>query len=83
MSCRCAYLTGLLICLQGCQRCEQLQCDGTVGFGGSPDEDGQTTLDAMIMNGVSRWGGAGITALESPPASHVSSCMDHLIWPQA
>lgn len=39
--------------MQGCQRCEQLQCDGTVGFGGSPDEDGQTTLDAMIMNGVS------------------------------
>lgn len=39
--------------MQGCQRCEQLQCDGTVGFGGSPDEEGQTTLDAMIMNGVS------------------------------
>ncbi|XP_066505722.1 N(4)-(beta-N-acetylglucosaminyl)-L-asparaginase [Hoplias malabaricus] len=35
----------------GCTRCEQDQCDGTVGFGGSPDESGETTLDAMIMNG--------------------------------
>eukprot|EP00092_Neocalanus_flemingeri_P018161 GFUD01019657.1.p1 GENE.GFUD01019657.1~~GFUD01019657.1.p1 ORF type:complete len:364 (+),score=89.51 GFUD01019657.1:281-1372(+) len=36
---------------EGCTVCEELQCDGTVGFGGSPDEDGETTLDAMIMNG--------------------------------
>ena len=28
------------------------QCDGTVGFGGSPDSNGETTLDAMIMDGV-------------------------------
>jgi len=35
----------------GCTTCEQLQCDGTVGFGGSPDETGETTLDAMIMDG--------------------------------
>ena len=35
----------------GCSQCEDLQCDGTVGFGGSPDEDGETTLDAMIMDG--------------------------------
>jgi N4-(beta-N-acetylglucosaminyl)-L-asparaginase len=35
----------------GCSRCEDLQCDGTVGFGGSPDEDGETTLEAMIMDG--------------------------------
>uniref|UniRef100_A0A3Q2P355 Aspartylglucosaminidase n=1 Tax=Fundulus heteroclitus TaxID=8078 RepID=A0A3Q2P355_FUNHE len=35
----------------GCARCEVDQCDGTVGFGGSPDETGETTLDAMIMNG--------------------------------
>ncbi|KAL7863489.1 hypothetical protein SRHO_G00124730 [Serrasalmus rhombeus] len=35
----------------GCARCEQDQCDGSVGFGGSPDERGETTLDAMIMNG--------------------------------
>jgi N4-(beta-N-acetylglucosaminyl)-L-asparaginase len=36
---------------EGCTLCEELQCDGTVGYGGSPDEDGETTLDAMIMNG--------------------------------
>eukprot|EP00475_Leptophrys_vorax_P032459 TRINITY_DN5007_c0_g1_i1.p1 TRINITY_DN5007_c0_g1~~TRINITY_DN5007_c0_g1_i1.p1 ORF type:complete len:347 (-),score=94.67 TRINITY_DN5007_c0_g1_i1:73-1113(-) len=36
----------------GCTRCEQLQCDTTVGFGGSPDENGETTLDAMIMDGT-------------------------------
>ena len=36
---------------EGCTMCEELQCDGTVGYGGSPDEDGETTLDAMIMNG--------------------------------
>ena len=36
---------------EGCTVCEELQCDGTVGFGGSPDEDGETTLDAMIMDG--------------------------------
>lgn len=36
---------------QGCMVCEQEQCDYTVGFGGSPDENGETTLDAMIMDG--------------------------------
>lgn len=35
----------------GCMVCEQKQCDFTVGFGGSPDEKGETTLDAMIMDG--------------------------------
>lgn len=30
---------------------EEEQCDRTVGFGGSPDENGETTLDAMIMDG--------------------------------
>ena len=34
----------------GCSRCEELQCDGSVGFGGSPDERGETTLDAMVMD---------------------------------
>lgn len=36
----------------GCTLCEKEQCDGTVGFGGSPDEFGETTLDAMIMDGT-------------------------------
>jgi len=35
----------------GCSTCETLQCDHTVGWGGSPDESGETTLDAMIMDG--------------------------------
>lgn len=35
----------------GCSVCENEQCDGTVGFGGSPDEDGETTLDALLMDG--------------------------------
>ena len=37
--------------VEGCTQCERDQCDGTVGFGGSPDENGETTLDAMIMDG--------------------------------
>ncbi|XP_047545626.1 N(4)-(Beta-N-acetylglucosaminyl)-L-asparaginase [Vanessa atalanta] len=36
---------------RGTSICEEQQCDGTVGFGGSPDEDGETTLDALIMDG--------------------------------
>jgi len=35
----------------GCSTCEEEQCDGTVGYGGSPDENGESTLDAMIMDG--------------------------------
>lgn len=35
----------------GCGQCELDQCDGTVGWGGSPSETGETTLDAMIMDG--------------------------------
>ncbi|KAL6774431.1 hypothetical protein ACKKBG_A24990 [Auxenochlorella protothecoides x Auxenochlorella symbiontica] len=35
----------------GATQCEDDQCDGTVGYGGSPDEAGETTLDAMIMDG--------------------------------
>jgi len=37
----------------GLSTCEEQQCGGTVGFGGSPDEAGETTLDALIINGVS------------------------------
>ena len=35
----------------GCSTCEERQCDGSVGFGGSPDESCETTLDAMLMDG--------------------------------
>lgn len=44
--------------MKGCTKCEELQCDGTVGFGGSPDETGETTLDAMVMDGVTMAVGA-------------------------
>lgn len=37
--------------VDGCSECEQERCDFTVGFGGSPDESSETTLDALIMNG--------------------------------
>ncbi|XP_018096292.1 N(4)-(beta-N-acetylglucosaminyl)-L-asparaginase-like [Xenopus laevis] len=36
---------------KGCAQCEIDQCDGNVGYGGSPDENRETTLDDMIMNG--------------------------------
>ncbi|XP_011685906.1 PREDICTED: N(4)-(Beta-N-acetylglucosaminyl)-L-asparaginase-like [Wasmannia auropunctata] len=37
---------------EGCILCEEQQCRRTVGFGGSPDELGETTMDAIIMDGV-------------------------------
>lgn len=36
----------------GTGQCEIERCDGTVGWGGSPSESGETTLDAMIMDGT-------------------------------
>ncbi|KAK4160851.1 asparaginase-domain-containing protein [Cladorrhinum sp. PSN259] len=42
----------------GCATCENNQCDGTVGFGGSPDENCETTLDAMLMDGTTMNTGA-------------------------
>lgn len=36
---------------RGCGQCEVDQCDGSVGYGGSPDERGETSLDALIMDG--------------------------------
>ncbi|KAJ1491768.1 asparaginase-domain-containing protein [Baffinella frigidus] len=37
----------------GCTVCERAQCDGTVGFGGSPDSEGEVTQDALMMDGRS------------------------------
>jgi len=37
---------------KGCTQCEIEQCDGSVGYGGSPDENGETTLDALIFDPV-------------------------------
>jgi len=42
----------------GCTTCETEQCDGSVGYGGSPDENCETTLDAMIMDGGSMKSGS-------------------------
>ena len=42
----------------GCLTCERNQCDGSVGYGGSPDEACETTLDAMIMDGTTLKSGA-------------------------
>ncbi|EGR44239.1 asparaginase-like protein [Trichoderma reesei QM6a] len=42
----------------GCQACQSNQCDTTVGFGGSPDESCETTLDALIMDGQTLNAGA-------------------------
>ena len=42
---------GLNAVVAGCIQCQSLHCVGGVGYGGSPDETGETTLDAMIMNG--------------------------------
>ncbi|KAL2163236.1 hypothetical protein VTH06DRAFT_5292 [Thermothelomyces fergusii] len=42
----------------GCSACERNRCDGTVGFGGSPDEACETTLDALVMDGATLNSGA-------------------------
>ncbi|XP_023741850.1 probable isoaspartyl peptidase/L-asparaginase 3 isoform X1 [Lactuca sativa] len=44
--------------VEGCSTCEVLRCDGTVGPGGSPDENSETTIDALIMNGATMEVGA-------------------------
>lgn len=42
----------------GCTTCERAQCDGSVGYGGSPDEACETTLDALLMDGSTMKTGA-------------------------
>jgi len=43
--------TAVVAVVAGCEVCEREQCDGTVGYGGSPDENGETTLDAQVFDG--------------------------------
>ena len=43
----------------GVQSCEDAQCDTTVGWGNHPDSTGETTLDAIIMDGVTMNAGSG------------------------
>ncbi|XP_016564953.1 probable isoaspartyl peptidase/L-asparaginase 3 isoform X2 [Capsicum annuum] len=52
--------------VEGCSACEKLRCDGTVGPGGSPDENGETTIDAMVMDGVTMEVGA-VAAMRHVP----------------
>lgn len=37
--------------VHGCSLCEDGSCMQSIGMGGSPDENGETTQDAMIMDG--------------------------------
>lgn len=41
----------LSVVVEGCSICESLQCDGSVGYGNHPDDIGETTLDALVMDG--------------------------------
>jgi N4-(beta-N-acetylglucosaminyl)-L-asparaginase len=50
------------------ETCEVRGCDGTVGAGGSPDEGGGTTLDAVIIDGPTRRAG-GVGCLARVPAA--------------
>lgn len=43
---------------QGCSYAEAHRCDRTVGYGGSPDEAGETSLDALVMDGGTMRAGA-------------------------
>ncbi|OBR12587.1 Asparaginase [Colletotrichum higginsianum IMI 349063] len=65
----------------GCATCEANQCDGSVGFGGSPDERCETTLDAMIMDGVTMKSGsvAGLRRVKNAigVARHVLEYTSH------
>ncbi|KAM1359834.1 hypothetical protein FF2_046094 [Malus domestica] len=39
--------------VEGCSTYEELRCDGTVGPSRSSDENGETTFDALVMDGIS------------------------------
>ncbi|XP_053680374.1 N(4)-(Beta-N-acetylglucosaminyl)-L-asparaginase [Anopheles nili] len=62
--------------VEGCSVCEREQCDGTVGFGGSPDENGETTLDALLMDGTTMDIGA-VAALRD--VKHAAEVAKHVL----
>lgn len=63
---------------RGCNRCEVDQCDFTVGYGGSPDSTGETTLDAMILDGTTMDMGAVAQLRRVKPAIEVArAVMEH------
>lgn len=43
---------------KGCNECEERKCADSIGYGGHPDEKGETTLDAMVMDGITHTIGA-------------------------
>uniref|UniRef100_K3X096 N(4)-(Beta-N-acetylglucosaminyl)-L-asparaginase n=1 Tax=Globisporangium ultimum (strain ATCC 200006 / CBS 805.95 / DAOM BR144) TaxID=431595 RepID=K3X096_GLOUD len=61
----------------GCNRCEVEQCDFTVGYGGSPDTNGETTLDAMILDGTTMDMGAVAQLRRIKAAIHVARAVLH------
>ncbi|KAF1324006.1 Asparagine amidase, partial [Globisporangium splendens] len=61
----------------GCNRCEVEQCDFTVGYGGSPDTHGETTLDAMILDGTTMDMGAVAQLRRIKPAIQVARAVLH------
>lgn len=61
----------------GCARCEAEQCDFTVGFGGSPDSQGETTLDAMLLDGSTMDMGAVAQLRRVKPAIRVARAVLH------
>jgi N4-(beta-N-acetylglucosaminyl)-L-asparaginase len=68
----------LLALVEGLSECENRQCDTTVGYGGSPDEDGETTLDAMLMDGPGQKMGAVADLREVKQVAAVAwSVMNH------
>jgi N4-(beta-N-acetylglucosaminyl)-L-asparaginase len=56
----------------GIHQCEMDQCDHSVGWGGSPDSDGNVTLDALIMCGKTRRVGAVANMKDIKPAIKVA-----------
>lgn len=59
----------------GVNLCELNQCRGSVGFGGHPDESGETTLDAFIMDGVTHDTGSVSCLRQVKKAISVARCV--------
>lgn len=68
----------LLTVEHGCSQCEEDRCDQTVGYGGSPDENAESVLDALIMDGVTHRAGsvAGLRRIKDA-ISVARSVMDY------
>ncbi|XP_050522065.1 N(4)-(Beta-N-acetylglucosaminyl)-L-asparaginase-like [Daktulosphaira vitifoliae] len=75
--------TAIEAVVEGCSTCEISQCDGTVGFGGSPDENGESTLDALLVDGATMNVGAvgGLKRIKqaSKVAQHVMENTKHTL----